>query len=74
MHAPMQTVATTNQRYEGRRAIACSGGGSRPWVRAARNVLIESGPGEASVRTDSVRERAARAVWRHGTRYRAAIV
>ena len=49
MKAPMHTVPTTNQRYEGSRATARSGGGSRPLSTASRSAASEAGPGEESV-------------------------
>ena len=48
MKAPMHTVPTTNQRYDGSRATARSGGGSRPLSTASRNAASEAGPGDES--------------------------
>src|SRR5260370_33556554 len=49
MKAPMHTAPTTNQRYDASRAMARSGGGSRPLSTASRSAAIEAGPGDESV-------------------------
>ena len=50
MTAPMQTVPTTNQRYDFKRATDLSGGGSCPSRAAARSAPREKGPEDASVK------------------------